>query len=517
MQISPRSILHDLRTNLKPRELFYWSVGNLVYWGFRVAMRVECYGMADHYGPPAPAAAGACGNWVSALSASPHAPAPATLVLGAHKRDWDPIMFAAYGYYHRGWLAPDGRRIAFAGRSDVWETGFLATVVGYKKWPLWMQWLLDHVSFAPIANLMRGYPILRIPEYTLREYLRAVLKNEGNLPLSDVLSEETLHSLTRVEERLRLRRRTLAETGFPHSRLRLGPLARPRQRKKGHLSTGQRPQRVSDILGWEYRLITSRRLHAGYLAPGRYERLREQLRALVDQQLETLARAMDGGDTLWFAPEGAVTLDGKIMRLRGGLQTLLLRARPDARVLPSTVTYDFMTDQRRMIACLAVGPELEGLRDLDRSDLSRRVSIALARQITVTMSQLGSTRLLTHLAEQRPHFQPEQELPILAAEVRRLAGLGAWVQHDLLTERGLRHRLRAFLAYAVKQQLLLPQEDGGYLIAASKLQGIRSSAFWENPVRYCANELIALEATLDAGQAPSEPATMPPEESAINY
>ncbi len=449
MHISPRSILHDLRINLKPRELFYWSIGNLVYWGFHVGMRVELYGVAEYYGPPA----------------------PATLILGAHKRDWDPIMFAAYGYYYRGWLAPDGRRHAFAGRADVWETGFLATVIGYKNWPLWMQWLLDHVSFAPIANRMRGYPILRIPEYTLREYLRSVLKDEGDLPLDEALSEETTRSVARLNERLR-------------------------RSEKNRPSADQRPQRISDILGWEYRLITSRRVHASALAAGRYERLREHLRALVDQQLEALARAMDSGDTLWFAPEGAVTLDGKIMRLRGGLQSLLARARPDVRVLPSTVTYDFMTDHRRMTACLAVGPELKGLRDLDRAELSQRVSPALARQITVTMSQLGSTRLLAHLAEQRPQFQPETELPILAAEAHRLASQGAWVQRDLLTERGLRRRLRAFLAYAVKQRLLIPQRDGGYLLAANKLQGIRSSTFWENPVRYCANELSALEEAL---------------------
>ena len=471
MQISPRSILHDLRTNLKPRELFYWSVGNLVYWGYHVGMRVERYGMAEHYGPPA----------------------PATLVLGAHKRDSDPIMFAAYGYYHRGWLAPDSwRRHAFAGRADVWEPGFLATVIGYKNWPLWMQWLLDHVSFAPIANRMRGYPILRIPEYTLRQYLRSVLQDEGNLPLSEVLSDEAARSGARVDERLR-------------------------RRKKASPPAEKRPQRVSDILGWHYRLITNRRVHAGYLAAGRYERLREHLRALVDQQLEALARAMDSGDTLWFAPEGAVTLDGKLMRLRGGLPTLLARVRPDARVLPSTITYDFMTDHRRMTACLAVGPKLEGLRDLDRAELSQRVSTALARQIVVTMSQLGSTRLLAHLAEQRLQFQPETELPILAAEARRLAGLGAWVQRDLLSEPGLRRRLRAFLAYAVKQQFLTLQDDGGYLVAASKLQGIRSSAFWENPTRYCANELSALEAALSAGRPAPEPVTEQPEESAVTH
>ena len=481
MQISPRSMLHDLRTNLKPRELFYWSVGNLVYWGFHIGMRVECYGLVEHYGPPA----------------------PATLVLGAHKRDWDPIMFAAYAYYHRGWLAPDSwRRLAFAGRSDVWEPGFLATVIGYKNWPLWMQWVLDRVSFAPIANRMRGYPILRVPEYTLREYLRSVLQEEGNLPLSDVLSEETIRSIARVDERLRLRR------------------------KQGHQSSEQRPQRVSDILGWEYRLITNQRVHANHLAAGRYERLHQQFRALVDQQLEALARAMDGGDTLWFAPEGAVTLDGKIMRLRGGLPSLLARARPDVRALPSTVTYDFMTSHRRMIACLAVGPELKDLRDLDRAELSQRVSPALARQTTVTMSQLGSTRLLAHLAEQRLQFQPKAEAPILAAEVRRLASLGAWVQRDLLTERGLRRRLRAFLAYAVKRQFLIPQDNGDYLIVASKLEGIRSSTFWENPARYCANELSALEEALTSGQPTPEPEAdhdaaaaqfQPPEESALHY
>src|SRR5690348_9161735 len=170
MHISPRGLLNDLRTNLKPRELFYWGLGNGIYLAFRASMRVELYGMAEHFSPPA----------------------PSTLVIGAHKRDWDPILFAAYGHYPQGWLAPNGHRMAFTGRADLWEPGFLATVVSYKGWPLWIQHLLDHTNFAPIANLMRGYPILRIPEYTLRQYLRSVLKDEGDLPLDQVLSERTL-------------------------------------------------------------------------------------------------------------------------------------------------------------------------------------------------------------------------------------------------------------------------------------------------------------------------------------
>ncbi len=466
MQISLRRIIRDLRTTLDPRELFYLTVGNGVYWGFHMGMRVQLYGMAEHYGPPA----------------------PATLIISTHKRDWDPIMFAAYSYYHRGWFAPDGRRIGFAGRADIWERGFLATVVGYRNWPTWTQRLLDAVSFAPIANLMRGYPILRVPEYTLRQYFWALLKEAGNLPLSDVLSLETLLAFTRQDAALHKRG------------------------KQRYARDGQPPEalRLSDALGWGYRPLTNRPIHARHLTPARYERLREHLRLTIAQQLERLARSLDSGDTLWFAPEGAVTLDGGVMRLRSGLYTLLARARPDVRCLPSNVTYDFMTNERRMIACLAVGPELSGLRDLDRAEVTRRVAWALARQTTVTMSQLGSARLLAHLEEQRYQFDPEAEAPLLLAEARRLAEQGAWVQRDLLTEPGLRRRLRAFISYAQAHHLLVPNQGGGYLVSARTIKSAHSSRYWENPVRYCANELAALKAALQQQEpAPGAPQPSP--------
>ncbi len=471
MAISPRRLARDLKTNLKPRELFYWLIGNLVYWSFRATMRVQLYGMADHYGPPA----------------------PATLAIATHKRDWDPIMFAAFSYYHRGWLAPDGRRVGFAGRADIWDRGFLATVVGYRSWPRWAQWLLDKTSFVPIANRMRGYPILRIPEYTLRQYFRTLLKEEGNLPLSDVLSLDTLLAFTQREDALHRQQRR-----------------QPAQKS--------RPLRVSDVLGWEYRSLTNRPVHARHLTPARYEQLRAWLRATADQQLETLARSLDSGDTLWFTPEGAVTLDGGVMRIRNGLHALISRARPDVRCLPVNFCYDFMTAKRRMIACIGVGPSLEGLRDLDRAELARRIAPALARQTVVTMSQLGSKRVLVHLTSQQFRFDPEAEAGIMLAEVRRLADLGAWVQRDLLTEEGLRRRLRAFVAYAEVHHLLVRDQAGGHLVSA-KMITIPSSRYWENPVRYCANELAALEAVLQpepaaAEASPDASQALPPESAA---
>ena len=83
----------------------------------------------------------------------------------------------------------------------------------------------------------------------------------------------------------------------------------------------------------------------------------------------------------------------------------------------------------------------------------------------------------------------------MQAQVRRLAEQGAWVQRDLLSERGLRRRLRAFVAYAERHQLLMVDDEDGYLICAKAVQS-GSCRYWENPVRYCANELATLEAAL---------------------
>jgi 1-acyl-sn-glycerol-3-phosphate acyltransferase len=457
MQINPRALAHDFLTNLNPRELFYWSVGNGVYWAFRLGMRVELYGMHEHFCPPA----------------------PATLIIGAHKRDWDPMLFAAFSHYPHGWLAPDIRRTAFTARSDMWEPGFLATVVGYKGWPLWVQYLLDHTSFAPIATLMRAKPILRVPEYTLRQYLRSVLHEEGDLPLDQVLSARALALFAQGQQA-----RSGRTASFPTGRSGAERAALPDALT------------MSKALGWAYRPLTSRSIRAHMLLPGRYERLREAWRAQVEQEMETLARVLDSGDTLWFAPEGAVSLDGRLLRLRSGLHTLLARARPDARCLPVNISYDFMTSERRMLVCMGVGPALEGLRGLEQSELAARVAPAMVRQTVVTMSQLGSARLMEQLSEQCLEFDPQAEAPRIAAHARRLADLGAWVQRDLLTEHGLRRRLRAFLSFCQKRRLLLPEKNGGYHIAVEAILGTRSSTFWENPARYCTNELTALEEAL---------------------
>jgi hypothetical protein len=169
-----------------------------------------------------------------------------------------------------------------------------------------------------------------------------------------------------------------------------------------------------------------------------------------------------------------------------------------------------MSSKRRKVVCLGVGPALEGLRGLEQGKLSALVAPAMTRQTVVTMTQLGSARLMAHLAQQQLDFHPEEEVPLLAAHARRLADLGAWVQRDLYTELGLRKRLRAFVGYCQKRGLLLPDHNSGFRIAAEAITGTRSSTFWENPARYSANELDTLEEALQHGITPGDAETSAP-------
>src|SRR5262249_1459844 len=87
---------HELRLNLIPREFLYWLVQNLLLMVIKLRMQVQVFG-GDQYASPA----------------------PATLLISSHKRDWDPLICATHIYYQRGWWRPDGRRMAFVGREDM--------------------------------------------------------------------------------------------------------------------------------------------------------------------------------------------------------------------------------------------------------------------------------------------------------------------------------------------------------------------------------------------------------------
>lgn len=441
---------HELRLNLRPRECFYWLVQNLILFFFTCAIRIELFG-GEYYAPPAPA--------------------PATLLFSGHKRDWDPLTFATTLYYQRGWWRPDGRRMAFAGREDMFTPGFLAEIVGNAGWPRWAQRLLGLIALKPIIGPLRAYPIARYPEFGVRHYLFEVKREQGNLPLTAVFSDAFLDQIDRWTE-------THAKRPLPSREL-----------------------RVSDVLNWSYRDLLQQRLRPRLLLPEQWQRFKTLQRAKVQQQLQELTGVLARGDTLWLAAQGHITEDGAISNVRRGVDALLTSAPPGTRVLPTNITLDFMTTGRTRL-CIAVGPPLESEDHASAapahataSERSRRVLNGIARQTVVTMSQLGSRFLWNRLQANQPNFDLKEALAAVAQDAQTLAGQAAHLERGLLDEATRRRRLRAFLAYAVQHGLLSKSSRNNYHIISAPFQQWHSNFFWLNP-RYCVNELEALEAAL---------------------
>ncbi len=458
----------ELRLNLRPREFAYWLVQNFLLLVFKLTMRVQLYG-GEHYAPPA----------------------RATLLLCSHKRDWDPLLCAIHLYYQRGWWRPDERRMAFVGREDMFSRGFLAEIVGYRNWPRWTRWLLDHITLTPIIAPLRAYPIVRLLEFSTRQYLFELRREQGNLPLTAVFSDEFLDELDRWAERAAQRSRSF----------------RPRP---------SRELRINDVLTWDYRERLMERLRRRALLPEQYEAYKTRQRAKIARQLRVAVGALEHGDTLWLAPEGMITQDGAPRRVRESLHSLLAIMPADVRILPAHVTYDFMTTGR-MRACISIGPPLKGLANLERGDLGKTVMAAISSQTVVTMSMLGSRFLWERLQQGQPVFTFESAYTALAQNMRMLAEQGAALERGLRDARQMKQRLRAFLAYGARHGLLSRQPNsafgGGrlrepgsrilacgwraraYLVQPAPFQQERDSFYWLNP-RYSVNELAALEASL---------------------
>ncbi|HEU5370634.1 MAG TPA: hypothetical protein VFU69_19325 [Ktedonobacterales bacterium] len=440
---------HELRLNLAPRELLYWFVQNLLLVVIKCRMRVQLFG-GEHYSPLACPAA------------------PATLITSSHKRDWDPLLCASHLYYQRGWWRPDGRRMAFVGREDMLSRGFLAEIVALWNWPRWASWLLDHVTLAPILAPLRAYPIVRPLEFSTRQYLFELRRQEGDLPLTAVFSDEFLDQLDHWTKFMAERSRHF----------------RPRPGRELH---------ISDILTWDYREPLMQRLRRRTLLPERYETYKTRQRAKITRQLWAAVGALARGDTLWLAPEGMITQDGAPRRVRESLQGLLEMMPPDTRILPANVTYDFMTTDR-LRACLSIGPPLNRLAALERGNLGKAVTAAITGQAVVTMTMLGSRFLWERLQQDEPVFTFEAASAAVARHILALTKQGAALEHGLRDARGIQRRLRAFLAYGLRHGLL-SRQPGGYRVDAAPFQQQRETFFWLNP-RYPVNELAALEAAL---------------------
>ncbi|MBV8085391.1 MAG: hypothetical protein JO247_11310 [Chloroflexi bacterium] len=203
-------------------------------------------------------------------------------------------------------------------------------------------------------------------------------------------------------------------------------------------------------------------------------------RARVQAQLAEFARVLDRGHDLYWAPEGGLGLDGHLEPFRAGLHRVVEASRAQLRVLPVTIMYDFMTS-RRTRCLIRIGPEFEVERSWTRRDLDDYVRRALLRQMTLNMGHVMAAVLREWPQGDARSFAIIQQ--VAHQHARRVAASGAPIDARLAVAWMFRRRLRYFLAYARKHDILQP--DGAVW---------RVSQGLDHPqMRYVRNELEDVE------------------------
>lgn len=382
--------------------------------------------------------------------------APSTLIVSNHRRDSDGPILASVLLQRRG-LRVQGIRPYFVAREDLFRRGFLRDYLRYWPAPL-RALLLSRLSLRGLLEGMHALPMRRIPERSLGEVLEDVLAIFGDLPLHEVLKPVWLDRVARTAAGLR-----------------------------------NDPKRISDVLG--RRDIALLRQQHGFSKLNRlcFHKLVPYERGVIDSYLARFVRLLEGGATLILEPEGAVSFDGRLNRLRGALHSLLNRPRVSPRVLPVGITYDSVTAGRQRVF-VNIGPEMPDLKGLGRAETDARVATAIRRCMTVTCSQLASDYLCSvHRKGSRVVARPALDA-YLAERTRRFAQSGTAVDARLLTRPLRSKRLDSYLACCIRRGILTPAEKNRYRLAPTYCESTPSVSRPEGIIPYMRNELAALPA-----------------------
>lgn len=375
--------------------------------------------------------------------------APSTLVVSNHRRDSDGPVIASVLFQRRR-LHSHGVRADFIAREDLFSRGFLGEYLD--QWPLPARFCLAAINLRPLLTFMDAHPMRRVPERSLREVLEEVLCLFGNLPLNEVLRPTCV---SRFEE------------------------MSPEHRQ---------PLCVTDALSQRYRHLLIQRHGLYRLTLNRFRALVPYERSIIESQLQQLTQRIDQGATLLLEPEGVVSVDGRFARLRGALHALLNRPQITPRVLPVGITYDAMSKGREQIF-VNVGPELTGLRGLNRRETNARVSDAIRSQLTVTCSQIAS-QLLLAVRDSGGRSVTDVELDgYVLHQATWYASRGYHVDHRLLVENERKVRLSSYVASCLHQGILLPDGERRYRLRNGQGSVQSSLPASEAIIHYMNNEL----------------------------
>ncbi len=311
----------------------------------------------------------------------------ATLVVSNHQHDLDGMVAPAWLTFVGPWRHP----VYCAASQRLFEPGFLAT-----RLPRILRPLLYRLNAAGFFGVLGVLPIENQPLMRpISSFGHAVLQSQGNLPLDEVFTPETLRNF-----------------GLPVT-ARLSVLWKGR-----YAAAGTLVRRVSlTALREPYRTM-----------------VRMAQRSEIEEQMKTLKDRLREGGTLYLTPEGRYSLDGRVQRLRLAFGEL----RPLAGcVYGMTINYDpFLRNHLSLYVRIEHFP----------SDMN--ASAWLAWQRVITVSQVVAAAVLS-----LPEAFSEQDV---SAEVQRRVQAfpaSAFVASELvLSDQAVRACLKGMIRKGVVQR-----------------------------------------------------------------
>lgn len=274
-------------------------------------------------------------------------PPPGTLIISNHLRDADgPIVGALL--CHR-----DGPRILgalpnFAMREDLFQDGALANLL-YRVPRPWIH-ALRLIPLGWIFDCLRTHPMRRLAEFTWQDTLRLLAQSElRHCPPEQIFNRRGLEEL--------------------------------------RASLGELPARVDQINPWH--MGATRVAHWGLrrLKLDALQRLAPTFRATVQRQLREFAGHLEADQNVFFVPEGGVSRDGRMGRIRAGTGYLAQMLPSPLRLLPMAVSYDPLRPGATRVI-VRHGPLLHAADGNHPRQLSRTITDALYAQRVITPSHL---------------------------------------------------------------------------------------------------------------------------------
>jgi 1-acyl-sn-glycerol-3-phosphate acyltransferase len=276
--------------------------------------------------------------------------APGSLIASNHQRDVDGPMLGLVLARRKG-LRFEGKPPFYATREDLFRPGILARLTVH--WPAPLSALLGHVSLAWFFPLGRTEPIRRVREFTLGEALHALL--DAGLGDADCA--------------MLLNARGQRELGVGHA-----PLA--------------------ECIGHAHPAILETWWGLRRLKLGAVETIAPSFRAIVDAQLAHFARRLERGCSVYFSPEGTISMDGRYCRIREGFFRLVHLAATPPWIQPMALGYDALGPRRPRVV-VRIGERFRADIELDRRAFDATLRATVLQLAPVTPSHLLA-RWLSH-------------------------------------------------------------------------------------------------------------------------